>query len=79
MVAILLGLNVLISIQNKDWWLLALQGLIFVSVAMFTTDFFISGIAPHGDYLVVLSFDEDKAQHKVGPSGGRNWCPQLQE
>ena len=33
---------------------------------MFTTDFFISGIAPHGDHVVVLSFDEDKTQHRGG-------------
>ena len=37
----------------------------FVSAAMFRTDFFVCGIAPMGENLVLLSYDLDGMQQEV--------------
>ena len=32
---------------------------------MFTTDFMVCGIGPHGDNIVVLTYDENEIQQEV--------------
>ena len=53
-----------------------------VSAAMFKTDFFVCGIAPMGENLVILSYDLDGMQQevciKVGTTDNAAMVVQLQ-
>ena len=53
-----------------------------VSAAMFKTDFFVCGIAPMGENLVILSYDLDGMQQevciKVGATDNAAMVVQLQ-
>ena len=37
----------------------------YIPVSMFPTDFFVCGISPYGDHVVVLTYDEEGAVQQV--------------
>lgn len=39
--------------------------ILVIPVAMFPTDFYVCGVAPYGEHLVVLTYDEEGAVHQV--------------
>ena len=45
--------------------MVVLHSLCLLTEAMFTTDYMVCGVAPYGDNLVVLSYDEQDSQQEV--------------
>ena len=40
---------------------------------MFTTDYYVSGIAPFGKQIVVLSYDEEESEEEVSEPLGKRY------